>query len=685
MATAHEDMFTPHRISHASLFSANKPLLDSLTTDGLVSITDIPGFRQIKENTLKHLHECLLDSSSQEEEEIGSSVVLEATLNDGTLRRTIASATIPTLGAFPFPKNDSSPNCKAFQEKLQEFRSTIDKVTLVFANQLGSELDHSLKLPLMSTKDGEYSFHGVADIVGNGEHLEHFHSYEKLEKDHEDTIELHTDQGLFIAFTPSLYHNKDDRLSLSKGDFYIETAQGDTAMVEFSLDDDLVFMLGDGVNQYINPKFRSEDPSRKLRATPHYVTLDDKEDAVRVWFGRMVLPPSDAYSVKDDKTYGEIRRLLSDNKQTAPNGLGCSSIHQRALDAAPQGDEADGGCPEGKFQCWFRCMDIPAGEPSIESCTDENDPDLSMKCINPRGQVSWDGMKHGDYYPKCTNSTAEITDVPSLPSEEPFNYPQDEDVCTDGAWSEYLTDAEDEFDFVHDLTTTDGDTAAKFFWSVVDNDDGSNKSFIKGRLSFNGLFGWIAFGFANTADGAKKNGMNGAQVLMATPGSPLDYSPVTGFDLSKGEEGFRVAEYVIDHSDSAFRHWQDPVGPISISAKSASNVNLAPSVDTSHECFTSLDFYQDRIHETEFNTSGMNTMLWAANGEDSFAGYHGRGNRAVFDVEWKTGEAGARGSLDNVDLGTLTDSLGSSFAAAGSGTMMSLVVASFLAFVLLII
>jgi hypothetical protein len=39
----------------------------------------------------------------------------------------------------------------------------------------------------------------------------------------------------------------------------------------------------------------------------------------------------------------------------------------------------------------------------------------------------------------------------------------------------------------------------------------------------------------------------------------------------------------------------------------------------------------------EFNLTGSDELLWAANGQDYFVGYHGN-NRGRFAIHWPTGE-----------------------------------------------
>jgi len=454
-------------------------------------------------------------------------------------------------------------------------------------------------------------------LHSNGEHLEHFHSYQKLsptEKASENTIDVHTDQGLFIAFTPALIASHDENtgapdlnspMQESEG-FYVETSQGKTAMVDLTSEDDLVFMLGDGVNQYINTKLKKDEQSlsKILRATPHAVKLQvHGEHLARVWYGLMVLPPSSAYSEKDGMTYGEIRNLLTASKNDdIPVGLGCSSTEMRALEG---GDEC---FEQGAMRCWHRCMPLVDHDVSFDTCTDENH---AIKCVNPRLQVST-GENHGDYFLKCTDSVVEVTPYPPLPQS-----PQDPEVCTQDAWDAFNMEGND---YMYSFNLTTDRTDANFYWTP-----NAAEGKIKGRLVFNGQYGWIGFGFINQKPDAGHKGMNGGHVVMATLGDPYTYSPVTGFDLTTDS---KVAEYVINEfGGSSYRHWNIP---------EVDETNAEVTVSEG-DCFTSLEFDLDKIHETEFDVEGHNNVMWAANPTDYFGGYHSR-NRAFFTVEWMTGK-----------------------------------------------
>ena len=123
-------------------------------------------------------------------------------------------------------------------------------------------MDPHLAKPLLVKKGkSEDSYDTIEDLVANGEQLEHFHSYQKTERIGEEfeednamlTIDIHADQGFFIAFTPGMMmsSNKDNESVSSEGFYIVEKDSDDVPIhVNFNIEsDDLIFMLGDGVNQ----------------------------------------------------------------------------------------------------------------------------------------------------------------------------------------------------------------------------------------------------------------------------------------------------------------------------------------------------------------------------------------------------------------------------------------------------
>ena len=444
------------------------------------------------------------------------------------------------------------------------------------------------------------------EVVESGEHLEHFHSYQRTSSDTtENTIDFHVDQGLFIAFTPALLvstqddiddSNKED-LTVSDG-FYIELQDGSRATVKFDANDDLVFMLGDGVNQFINPRLSKD--SVMLRATPHALTMPyHGANEARVWYGRMVLPPSDAVHPEHGITFDEIRQGLMEGRDASQLDLGCSTnMAARKLQVTE--------CTGNSIYCWSQCMNATEYSVSNEICAAQG---LDMKCINPRNQLYVEG--HGDYYPACINASAaaNATDYPPL-----GNAPRNENECTLAAYQKFASNT------MYENQVVVGEDAGTFSWTFVDG-------VLDGRLAFNGLFGWLAFGLSNTNTTGTINGMLGASIIMALPGG--NYNASVGLDLSVGNN---VNEYQIDPLATAFRHWSTP---LTSTTRSASTKKYAVEVN---DCFTAITFKTDNINHIKFNATGRDELLWAADGEDYFAGYHGA-NRRRFAIDWSTSDA----------------------------------------------
>jgi len=162
-ASAHiaDFSFAPERLSFDDLkaHATDTLLIDALSKEGIVSITGIPGFKDMSRNLLAHLHSCLVDMDNQENS-------FTSEYSDGTVRRTIASVTIPGPGgARPFDYDEESLNCQDFSKDLTLFRKTVDSATEFFAERLTLEMGSALTRPLMNTKDGEYTFDEFSDVV----------------------------------------------------------------------------------------------------------------------------------------------------------------------------------------------------------------------------------------------------------------------------------------------------------------------------------------------------------------------------------------------------------------------------------------------------------------------------------------------------------------------------------------
>lgn len=182
---------------------------------------------------MRHFTECLSDREA-----------VAVKFADGTVRRSYAM-TEGAAGELP-----ATPSCISFGESLAPFRLAVDSAVEAFADRLDMELGSSLDMPLLTGRSDEEElvWNDIDDVVSAGHYLDHFHSYQKLREGGVSTIDFHVDQGLFLAFTPGLMMDLDGVSGVSEG-FYVKGENGEEYELKFDEGDDLVFMLGDGVNQ----------------------------------------------------------------------------------------------------------------------------------------------------------------------------------------------------------------------------------------------------------------------------------------------------------------------------------------------------------------------------------------------------------------------------------------------------
>lgn len=164
---------------------------------------------------------------------------------------------------------------------------------------------------LLWNVDGTKKYTTLEDIARAADHLEHFHSYKNIDSLHQKddvlSIDMHADQGMFIAFIPALMIEDDEQGNArvvegaNAGDFLLQTRDGSVSVVDFGDGDGIVFMLGDGVDQYFNAKY--DGPA--LRAAPHAMVMPEHSpNQARVWYGRMFLPPDEALNEIQGVSFG---------------------------------------------------------------------------------------------------------------------------------------------------------------------------------------------------------------------------------------------------------------------------------------------------------------------------------------------------------------------------------------------
>eukprot|EP00586_Coscinodiscus_wailesii_P012615 CAMPEP_0172514168 /NCGR_PEP_ID=MMETSP1066-20121228/257814_1 /TAXON_ID=671091 /ORGANISM="Coscinodiscus wailesii, Strain CCMP2513" /LENGTH=421 /DNA_ID=CAMNT_0013294719 /DNA_START=82 /DNA_END=1344 /DNA_ORIENTATION=- len=387
----------PHRISYDSLLDeevfhksgTSTAFVDALSEYGIISIKDIGGFSENKRQTLIHLHECAKYSAATKEH----------TFHDGTVRLTMATHTIPGGDGQQEIHHGAldSEACAEFTNASDKLRKNVHEAVGAFSERLGSILN--VESPLLSTKDNAHDYDTFEDVVKNGEHLEHFHSYqrESIDSKSVDTIEMHTDQGVFIAFAPALMVDTTavSETTEPKGDFYIGLKDGSTALVDLE-ENDLVIMLGDGFNQFINPKV--EEGGVVLRATPHMLDMrSHSNDEARVWYGLMVLPPAEALHPDHEKTFGHMRELMIEASVSSDEdevlALGCSGNGvARQLNSNQ--------CDYSSLYCWHQCMPIDANK-----CLEKGQKAACVSTLD-NSTVWVDNDFHDvNYHAICVNNT----------------------------------------------------------------------------------------------------------------------------------------------------------------------------------------------------------------------------------------------------------------------------------------
>ena len=379
-------------------------LMKSLASDGFVALREIPGFKASKLRLMSNLHSCIIDLEDDN--------VNTLQFDDGTYRRSFATTTgKPITILEDIPTDSKSESCQLFEGELSFFRSTVEVATQLFVRKLSDNMSGYLQTPLMSSNVEGVVYNNIKEMVAGGVHLEHFHSYHKdksSERSEATTIEFHTDQGFFIAFTPGLIVSSDStkQLKISDG-FFVQDRLGEKATAKFSEDDDLVFMIGDGANQYINSNLVDTKDAMPLRATPHALSLPALTDssAVRTWYGLMVLPPNNALSHNTGMTHGEIRNALMDATTAGKSlSLGCSSQEMTAVIYTSRhlsGTSEILNCTADELFCWYRCQPL---DDELKTCADR---DLTLECVDSQGEKT-DPAQHNGASPACYNSMAQM-------------------------------------------------------------------------------------------------------------------------------------------------------------------------------------------------------------------------------------------------------------------------------------
>jgi hypothetical protein len=412
-----ENLWEPPRLDYRDLLSsigrdslisdAESKINDALLTGmGVLSITNaFPQTHKV------NLYDAMIACYSS------SNTAKEVVYPDGTKRSTWA-ASVP----------GSLDTCEELSKVADPLRKQVGEVTSHLALLMEASLTkqgHRLVFPAASTRDGVegYSLH---ELVSKGEQLDHFHIYSNTENSSDSkttrkTIDWHTDYGFALAFLPGYIMIEDAtstrKYTPSKG-FFIQLPDGSAQEVTFTEEDDIVILLGDGV-AHINDAIE-DHVHVKLRAVPHAFVMPDKEnrDAVRMWYGRMMLFPLDAIHSTLLQSFGSVQMAMNldpsyhlSTKQEVRTGypLGCSS--PQALSPRLLADETM-DCTTDQFMCWHTCFNNTE-DLSPDACESRN---LKLACVSNIDGTLWDGESHGkEFEPTCISATdgaltEEVTD-----------------------------------------------------------------------------------------------------------------------------------------------------------------------------------------------------------------------------------------------------------------------------------
>lgn len=339
----------PHRISFSRLQENDQGVWEALSNVGVISLSDV-GLKK----DLEPLRDCAVESGQ------------EHVYGDGTRRLTVAHSNQAAEEANSCLKD--SPVSQSLNQAAE-----------AFAHAISGKLN---KDPIFQGSFKPYQT--LEDVVHSSERLEHFHVYSKLSH-HDDTsstIDLHTDQGLFLVFSPAqLLTSSNNKIPQ---DFSIQLKDGSIEVLELDDKDELVILLGDGMQ-------RIDD---RLRSVPHAVTIQESKHE-RVWFGLMVLPPTDAIVPDQTVTFGELRsNLIRDNQVQGTSeafAIGCHTGVARQLETIT--------CNSTDLLCWHKCMVLADFGVNETYCSDM---ELDLACISDANEV-WGGehAPEAGYEPGC--------------------------------------------------------------------------------------------------------------------------------------------------------------------------------------------------------------------------------------------------------------------------------------------
>jgi hypothetical protein len=344
----HKRLYNSHGILRITVDNNSNSNNDGSTTQQQQQQYDL---KTVRKRALSHLCSCptFSDKDGGNNESLFQQVlqsypkdVQQIQLPDGTVRRTLASATV---GFDKKNHGDDETNEEAAKaeaavlelpswikdkcgeeayDSLEELRDIVASVTDAFVTRLDREqkkkntkgLDEGWGSgSIKKKKKNDESYY--RSVLSNANHLEHFHVYTKAgekkiintsntpsagrqvleEVDHTTpTFDYHTDAGFFLSFVPAMdcHTYKTDDSS-----FYLK---GETKPLTFQ-EDEVIILMGAGAQYWLSNDDEGEEEEEEeenndtkqqqqysFLAASHALRL--KPNTHRSWYGKMHLLPS---------------------------------------------------------------------------------------------------------------------------------------------------------------------------------------------------------------------------------------------------------------------------------------------------------------------------------------------------------------------------------------------------------
>ena len=392
---------------------------------------DDGGFTNIRKRALRSLCDCpTFTSSSNFMDALQSHPkdLQQIHLPDGTIRRTLASATVGfdndekeegevVASVLELPSWVQDTCGQDAYESFEDLRDAVADVVGVFMVRLdGEKSGGGVKNNQGRTEEESYR-----QILSSANHLEHFHVYTKKsagtpssqqgggdwEKE-TSTLDYHTDAGFFLSFVPAMNCHS---YTTDNDSFYLK---GQNDPLQFG-DDEVVLMMGAGA-QYWLPS----DGHSPFSAASHALRLS--ADTHRSWYGKMHLIPA-SFTAKNVSPqlssspgpvkYGEVLPLLKleGNKAHVPeapvDGCGTTAFNEDSLSILSleatavqkqsrrrlQHVNSPDNCNnQTNFFCWHQCIDIPEAEHAEAYVNDG----YSLYCVDPAVLVDTESVSEAN-------------------------------------------------------------------------------------------------------------------------------------------------------------------------------------------------------------------------------------------------------------------------------------------------